>query len=399
MDSDARATISALEDALHERRWTAAVPLLRALPATGAAGADAARAAADAVAEAVSFSTAFEGAFAARRALVAAGAVAWFVSALRAFARVAFVVRRVAAVLRLLGMGDVGRSAVGAVGGVDLMAVAWGRHGGVVELVRALVSLCAGHIDNVSRAMRRRAVGTAVRVLADGSDDVELVEQTLLFLGMCAVATPDIPEERDALVPALLDALKNATARGLPDVAAHAMAVLGNVGECAVKEGSSYTVSSQDTAPLVVAIAAAWGAFPRNRAVASAASWALTALDRCDAIDVLVELDAEREVPENSLDTRARALQWKDHVSSSYALCDLLDVDKEMARQAPAAKRRRTEAIVVPKRGDCRDRAIFESPTRVAAVVEGVVFDPQTPRTEKLRRSGRARTPVVRDIK
>jgi len=209
-----RSRIAQLAHALDAQQWSKAHRLIQAVPTCldkqssaqqMAATLDYVRAAADTIREACDFSTSFEAAYVTRRALLRRGVVSWAVRALDGFAHFAQLVAKLAAVLQLLGIGIEGRCMIGSASAVDKLTLLWATHPSCVELVSALLSLCAGHIDNVSRFMRRRGISKAVHVLTHEQHRLnpKLVQQTLVLIGFCAVCTPDNQVESAVLLPAM----------------------------------------------------------------------------------------------------------------------------------------------------------------------------------------------------
>lgn len=281
------AVIVALRNAIENKQWPVVKKQLSAvqtsLPprATGtqiARALDAIREVADAFAEVCSFRTAFETAYHARRGLLKAGVCEWAVATLDGFKFFVPVIERVATVIGLLGTGVEERSHVGNTGAIDLLTTLWHKHPRCLELVSALSSLCSGHIDNVSRTMRQRGLVVAMNVLKDPEslDDHHLIERTLLYIGLCAICTPDNEHEGIAMVPTLIDILERVTEAGLPQVSEHAISAIGNISDCWLKEEHGYAIP--DHTRLVKAIANSWSAFPRSRSTANCASHTLLSL-------------------------------------------------------------------------------------------------------------------------
>lgn len=237
------------------------------------------RTVADSLFEASSFATAFETSFATRRALHGAGAAVWAIAALRGFAPFHNVVAPLAEVLRLLGVGAEGRGLVGKHGGVDLLTKLWHRHTDCLEIVSALVSLCPGHIDNVSRTMRQRGLVVAIDVLQRENilANPPLLRSTLILIGMCAICTPDNKDEGTRLVPAVVQVLEKLNAENKhPDVAQQALSALANVGDCWLKEHNGYEIA--EPRRVAVAVVDTWAKNKGSKSIAAQAARALLAL-------------------------------------------------------------------------------------------------------------------------
>lgn len=286
MEEVNRATITALKHALENYQWSAVKKHLadvqtklppQATATEIARALDTVREVADAFAETCSFTTAFETAYNSRRGLLRAGACEWAVATLEGFRVFVPVIARVATVLGLLGTGVDERCHVGSSGAVDLLTTLWHNNSQCLEIVSALGSLCAGHIDNVSRTMRQKGLVVAMKILKDPEclDNHVLIQRTLLYVGLCAICTPDDRQEGTEMVPVLIDVLERLTEAGLPHVAEHAISALGNISDCWMKEEYGYAIT--DHRRLIAAIVNSWSAFPRSRKMASVASRTLLA--------------------------------------------------------------------------------------------------------------------------
>lgn len=241
------------------------------------------RAAADHLIEACDFRISFESALATRAQLLSTDTlIRWAASALKTFRFDLRVTDRLAALLALLAPGVAARSAVGSAGAVDTLALVWRTRPDAPIVVHALVVLTTGHIDNVSRVMRRRAITTAVNVLHKPDLTVPgrlpLVEHAAQLVAMCAICTPDNLKEAALLVPALSVALRAATVTGRPGyrLAAHVLMALANIADCYSKEGIGYQI--HDPRALLNDVMAAWQSARRSEIVSKAAWTALTAL-------------------------------------------------------------------------------------------------------------------------
>lgn len=289
MGDPAANKLIALSQALDNKEWRHVKLYLSRIPTSLskqasanalAASLDLVRGASNALAEACSFTTAFETSFETRRALHRAGACEWAIAALRGFATVRSIVSSVSTVLGLLGLDGEGRCRVGKLGAVDELTKLWHRHLDCVQIVSALVSLCPGHIDNVSRTMRQRALVAGMKVLSDNNSltNPQLVGQTLTLLGMCSICTPDNQNEGKRLVPVILDVLErlNAGEDDLIDTAKHAILALANVGDCWMKEGTGYDVAEPNRVCSV--IIESWTKGKSSADIALASSRALMAL-------------------------------------------------------------------------------------------------------------------------
>lgn len=279
--------IHTLRHALEKKEWTVVKRQLGSVPtflpahASGleiAEALDTVRQVADVLVEVCSFRTAFETAYEARRGLLRAGVCEWAVNVLKGFRVFLPVVERIATVLGLLGIGIEERSRVGKSGAVDLLTTLWRDNPLCLEAVSTLASLCAGHIDNVSRIMRQRGLVVAMHFLNDPDSIAhhELVKKTLLLVGQCAICTPDNPQEACAMVPSLLTIVGRLTDAGLPQIVEHAISAFANITDCWLKENYGYSIPNYKN--LVVDIIKAWSAFPRSRTLASSCSRALLSL-------------------------------------------------------------------------------------------------------------------------
>lgn len=281
-------SLSALRTTLDNKDWRSLKHCLSHLPTTLpphatstqiATSLNLVRGAAESISEVSSFTTAFETSFETRRALLRSGVCDWAIAALHSFSVFRPVVSTLSSVLGLLGVGADGRSHVGKKGGVDLLTKLWHRHPDCVEIVSALVSLCPGHIDNVSRTMRQRGLVVAFDILQkpDATANPELVRYTLILVGMCAICTPDNPDEAKRLVPAVLDVLERLNQdRRIPDVAQQAIAALANVSDCWLKEAVGYEIAEPQR--LCAALIDTWKRNKTSTAIASATSRALISL-------------------------------------------------------------------------------------------------------------------------
>ncbi|KAI0563835.1 Armadillo-like helical domain containing protein [Gracilaria domingensis] len=241
------------------------------------------RVAADVLIEACDSDTAFESAARTRTALVSAKVLPWIVSVLKNFAFEERVVARAALTLAHLGGGVELRGDIGASGAVDQLAILWKKHPSCVAIVQALISLCTGHIDNISRFMRRRGIATAVKFFnnPDTARKSQLVEHVMVLIGLCVICTPDNKREGSSLVPAILGALKQKQGRTQAELKKHVFIAIANMAECWTKEKAGYELG--DVHGLVELIVETWISLPRSREIAYASSWALVALYRYDA--------------------------------------------------------------------------------------------------------------------
>jgi hypothetical protein len=277
------------------RRSAAPLSALQSLSAVGRARAlDDHRALAAAVCAACNFEESFEQSFASRDALLAHGAARWAVDTLRLLTWAPANAAAAAAAVRRLGASEDGRTTVGKRGGIATMLAAWRANSRCLEIVDALVVLCSGHLDNVSRLTREDGIELAINVWEDKDAPLLLKKQTLILVGICCVCLPD--EGRGAtLVPAVLATLTRAVAlpRRGRDIAAAAMNLLANVGESCSKE-MRYAANEgevelpgyvvEDGHAVVEHVLAAWRRWPRDRNVVTAATWTLCAMYRANQI-------------------------------------------------------------------------------------------------------------------
>lgn len=320
----------ALQAHLEAQKWKAAVKVLKTIPTSIPKNSpphsissclELVRAAADSLVEICDFKTAFESALPTRRALLDADLISWAVSALNGFSFDERIVARLATVLGLLGIGAEGRGCIGCAGAVDALALVWKSHPSCIEIVNALVSLCAGHIDNVSRMMRRRGIQTAITVLKDTrfQNRLSLREQTLVLLSLCSICAPDNDEEASQLVPTLLTVIKDDSQRRKGRIDYHALLVLANIADCWSKEGCGYNLGPLE--PLITSVITAWQLARTSREMAYAASWALTALTAADehVIDLLC---GSPEI------VRPLIFRWKDDSNTMHGLWSWFNTEK-----------------------------------------------------------------------
>eukprot|EP00737_Agarophyton_chilense_P001809 gb/GEZJ01002047.1/.p2 GENE.gb/GEZJ01002047.1/~~gb/GEZJ01002047.1/.p2 ORF type:complete len:556 (-),score=72.18 gb/GEZJ01002047.1/:2243-3910(-) len=236
------------------------------------------RVTADLFIEACDYDTAFETAVDTRSALISAQVLPWTVAVLKNFAFDERVVSRIALTLAHLAGGLEPRGEVGSAGAVDQLAIAWRSHPSCISIIQALISLSTGHIDNISRFMRRRGITTAVNALntPEIAQNTSLVEHILVLVGLCTICTPDNRSEGAALVPAILGALKSRNHRKRIGVAKHAFRAIANIAECWTKEKAGYDLGDKHS--LVQLIITCWISTPNSRDMALAASWATAAL-------------------------------------------------------------------------------------------------------------------------
>lgn len=359
--SSARKRIS-LETALDSRDWSSLYQTLSTIPTSLPPNCtpqkilvclEEARTAADILVEACDFSIAFESAFNTRTALLGTQTPQWAVAALKGFTFDERVTSRLAALLASLGIGADGRGIVGNIGAVDHLALAWKEHPACIHIVTALSSLCAGHIDNVSRVMRRRGISTALQVLCDSEfrENIPLIEATLLLIGMCAICMPDHKGEAAQMVPTLLSVLAYAIETKRSLVAKHAVMALANIADCWRKEGVGYHLG--DVSVVVEAVVDAWQAGRKSKGMASAASWALAAL-------------SERRGSVQFLDRRAAdvfrlAGKWKAHFNTAATLYEIA-VDVLESKKAQYEKPQRRKGT----------RSCFARPMRSTLSVERI---------------------------
>lgn len=215
----------------------------------------------------------FETAYHARSSLLSTPIPTWVVHAFRVFSFDPLITARLSVLMQHLGMCAEGRGTVGSVGGVDQLAVAWSGRLECVEIVGALVALCSGHIDNVSRCMRRRAITTAVQVIEDEefNDQLILLEQTVVLLGLCAICTPDNEKEAAMLVPALQQLLVRSMNCRRARLQVKILSTLANIFDCWNKEQNGYHISDPDN--LVEHVIEAWTCYPSMKEMAGAAVW------------------------------------------------------------------------------------------------------------------------------
>lgn len=272
--------VAPLRDALENGNWSALRSILRALPtdSTTAVHADAIRLAADVLIEETSFAVAFERSYAVRRALHRADVSKWLHGALDVVRRGSHAQRRLVVLIELLATSEGGRTRLGKAGVVDVLVEVWRVSNGCPDVPRALATLCAGHIDNVSRLMRAGGVAVAIEAIEKALKEhkVATVDAALLTLGLVAICVPDHITDANALVPFIRGVIDQTRESRMRGTLAHALNVIANIAETWRKENRGFRV--EDPEALAVSIADAWERSPRNRDVVSAAAWALDAL-------------------------------------------------------------------------------------------------------------------------
>lgn len=341
----------ALLTALESQNWKAVNRIVASLPShlpknsdssSVTASLEAARSAADTLLQACDFRTTFELSFATRKALINIPSIlSWAAESLRGFSFDEHVIARIAAMLGALGMGSFGRTEVGCSGAVDQLTIVWDSHPTCIDVVKALASLCSGHIDNVSRTMRRRGVSIAIRVLSneENREYTVLLEQTLVYIGLCAICTPDMAREEKALVPALLVLLEDKLNVRRPHLLQHVLMALGNIVDCWTKEGFGYDLG--DESRLVDAILNAWRSLKRSRDIASSSSWALGSM-------LVGEGTESKAFQGRFAEVKALAELWKLESKT----CDFLYTTAEKAIRNRGAERKRTDTRAPKGYGD-----------------------------------------------
>jgi hypothetical protein len=224
--------------------------------------------------------------------------------------------------VRLIGASEEGRSTVGKNGGISTLLAAWRMQPKCLELVEALMVLCSGHLDNVSRFMREDGIEQAISLWSAGDVDPLLKKQALILVGICCVCLPD-ENHGSTLIPAVLAALTQAIKHSREgrsrQIAIAAMCLLANVGEARSKELREAARTGEPALPgydvadgpaVVEQLIAAWDKWPKDREVVSAATWALCGLYRAHLIDLFSSKEAStirREIAELLSLNRLRA--------------------------------------------------------------------------------------------
>lgn len=285
------------------------------------------RSVADILIEACDFDTAFETAVFARTALIQARILTWAVSVLKNFSFDERVISRIALALAHLGIGAESRGQIGDSGAVDQLAILWKTYPSSYDIVHSLVSLCAGHIDNMSRVMRRRGISTAIKILLDprNTSNSKLVERTMVLIGLCSICIPENRYEASTLVPAILVAWERMEKRKRTATTQHALICIANIADCWTKENTGYDLGKIDY--LVRNIAESWKKAPRCKEMAFTASWALSALYARDP-----KIFSSTTFRENEI---VRVIkQWKDCLKSSRFVYNLIPVSNQCLLEA-----------------------------------------------------------------
>ena len=231
----------------------------------------------DLLIQALDFNLSFETSYHARNRLLSTQIPHWGVQIQRSFSFNAQLMARLAAFMQLLATSADGRNIVGRVEYVDDLAKNWKNNPHCVNTVNALATFCSGHIDNVSRCMRRGAITTALSVLENSellSVNPALVNETVVLLGLCAICTPDNKREAQIVVPTLTVLLQT------PDLNVNLIAslltTLANIFDCWTKEHTGYEVSHpHDIVRLAVQH---WTAHADHQEITSAAAWLLLSM-------------------------------------------------------------------------------------------------------------------------
>lgn len=345
---EAPSTLALLRDALDSQEWSTAAKVLNTLPVelpvgqnhvTIAKGIDTVRASTDALIEVCTFVSSFDAVYQARETLVAHGAIKWAAKALVGFKNNSTVVSRLATLLCLLGLSTRGRTYVGITGAVDVLTKTWRKEVGNLQLVTALGSLCAGHIDNVSRVMRQKGISAAIDVLRDQNyaDYWDLLEKILILVGFCTICTPDREREANELVPSIIGVLEKANAQNKPNTAVHAIIALGNIGDCWIKERDGYNIPQPTR--LVDALVKAWATFPRAAKLIEAVSRTILVLSttHIDVRSALVthskalnEVIALRRNPDSVVRAVQHLLETQDYPDEKHNNTDAAPVADNM---------------------------------------------------------------------
>lgn len=376
-----------LHTALEKGQWTKVQEFVQSLPTSWRKGENAVmldgiRCVADAMIEECSFRISFERACVARRALHEANVSDWIVAVLRNIHPASPVLRRLVMLVDMLATTEDGRTRIGNAKIVDLLVRLWRQSLNSTAIVATLATLCAGHIDNISRMMRNGGISLAMQVIEnivsplnevcreDNSDDyytaspaerneaqpqekvrkiprheVDLLERTLLLLGLACICTPERKGEQACVVPALLTVIRNAITCRAHTVLQHALNAIGNIGDCWLKEGGGYDIPSQ--CDIADEVAKGWAACPRNPQVISAAAWALCGIMRMN--------------PEHASSSKICALvnDCCHETASVHALRKLLNRQKRSSnfKGKRAGEQNNTSPTVAPtttkqKRGD-----------------------------------------------
>lgn len=279
--------------------------------------------------------TNMDAAFTTREGLLAAGVVKPLLDAVSLSAPFPPNAVEAAAAIRYIAAGSDGRDQVGARKGVKALLDVWKVHPHEKTFAQALVMLCSGHIDNISRFMREGGMQFAMEMWANfaqpASDSTEageqsknhvakvsgalssasreVIEETLILVGVCCVCLPDAPEAEaaagyepcmDTLIPSLLKVLSSAVAdrRHGVRIATHALSALANIGEATAREcvmSNRYVPNEivpvdgfrfEDSASLAAAICGCWQTWPNSKRIVCAASWALCSLHRASYISL-----------------------------------------------------------------------------------------------------------------
>jgi hypothetical protein len=270
--------------------------------------------------DACDFAITFERSFANREALLASSsgipsAAEWIISTLRLTRFAPPNVNAACSALRRLGSSLEGRSEVGRRRGVAVLLDVWRRYSSNIHIVEALVVLCSGHVDNISRFVREdgieQALGVCESAHTPGVCESEqawraLKQEALLLLGVCCVCLPD--EGRGGkLVTTVVAVLRDAVRAGEYSsrlLVANALGCLANVGEAVARD--LYMTRETEQTPLpgydvpnpdqvVSQIVKAWSMWPSEWTIVSPAAWALVAMKRAGQVS-MQDLLAEEKV-------------------------------------------------------------------------------------------------------
>lgn len=189
------------------------------------------------------------------------------------------------------------RLALGKKGAIPSLITAWKKWSASIPVVRALVALTSGHMDNVELVTRHGGISTAVQVLLSTTwslTSYPLLQDTIRLIAMCAIGKPGNTEDQTIVLPALLRTLKTIRkarkvvhGRARRDflkqnhiIVNHVLMALANIGDRHIKHGKGYDIGNATA--VVGEIFKAWRAYAKDREIALSASWALVALAKAD---------------------------------------------------------------------------------------------------------------------
>lgn len=191
------------------------------------------------------------------------------------------IISRVATLLTILSHSNVSRTIIGGEGVVDALATTWRKHLFCLPLIEALCSLSSGHVDNISRAMRHRAITTSLHILTTANTDngFGVIEATTRFIATCAICLPDNNNvEKYQLVPVLIRIGRRSMTNN-KNIVINIVGGLANIADCYIKEGNGYCIGGKKGIRNVIDfITSVWMTYQTDIEVGEVCSWALAAV-------------------------------------------------------------------------------------------------------------------------